>query len=189
MGGSGMIAIERGKDLDDTVLHKGIMTGPTSSLTCMTQTGEMIWTKPQSVHSSPNMIQQLKVWPDRPTLFVATFTPEQDGLPCLIDADTGKERWRMKGSKQTPGRPIQVDSLDLDADGNPEVIYVAVQSADGSNPQGRQKDAATIYCINGDNGACSLGARNSFQESPRPVCPRCRTPRHGLRIKAPHSRH
>ena len=138
--------------MDDTVLHKGIMTGPTSSLTCMTQTGEMIWTKPQSVHSSPNMIQQLKVWPDRPTLFVATFTPEQDGLPCLIDADTGKERWRMKGSKQTPGRPIQVDSLDLDADGNPEVIYVAVQSADVSNPQGRQKDAATIYCINGDTG-------------------------------------
>ena len=139
------------------------MTGPTSSLTCMTQTGEMIWTKPQSVHSSPNMIQQLKVWPDRPTLFVATFTPEQDGLPCLIDADTGKERWRMKGLKQTPGRPIQVNSRDLDADGNPEVIYVAVQLADARKSPRATKRRSIDLLHQWRNGASGLGARNSLR--------------------------
>ena len=151
LGGSGMVAIERGKDLDDWVISKK-MSGSTSSLTCMTQTGETIWTKSQSIHSTPNMIRQLKVWPDRPTLFVATRTPDVDGLPCLIDANTGKEIWRIRGAKRVPARPIQIDSRDLDADGKPEIIYVAVQLTDDSSFQGRPTDSATIYCISGATG-------------------------------------
>ena len=151
LGDSGLIAIERGKGLDDWVLSKKMM-GPTSALTCMTQSGEIIWTKSQSIHSMPNMIRQLKVWPDRPTLFVATRTPDVDGLPCLIDANTGKDIWRIKGMQRVPGRPIQIDSRDLDADGKPEIIYVAVQLADDATPRGRQDDSATIYCISGATG-------------------------------------
>jgi len=150
-GGGGMVVIERGQDLDDLIVN--IKTSqPNSALTCMTQTGETIWTKSHSIHSWPNIIQQLKVWADRPTLFVATRTPSIDGLPCLIDANTGKEIWRIKGAARVPARPIQLDSRDLDADGKPEIIYVAVQLTDDSSFQGRPTDSATIYCISGATG-------------------------------------
>ena len=118
----------------------------------MTQTGETIWTKTQSINSWPHIIRQLKVWPDRPTVFVATQSPEIDGLPCLIDADTGKEIWRIKGAQRVPAKPIQIDSRDLDADGKPEIIYVAVQAGDYGERIGSPTDSATIYCINGATG-------------------------------------
>ena len=152
LGGSGMVAIERGGNFDDWVLSKTIKGSSSSVLTCMNQNGETIWTKACSIRGTPTMIHQLKVWPDRPTLFMATPTPNTDGLPCLIDASTGKEIWRIRNAKRVPARPIQVDSRDLDADGKPEIIYVAVQFNDDKNLQSRPTDSATIYCIGGATG-------------------------------------
>ena len=151
LGGSGLVPIVQPDGSDDHVLSIKAM-GSQSMLQCSDHRGRSLWSKTLSINSSPYVIRQLKVWDDRPTIFFSMPTPDRDGMPQLIDAETGHTIWKMQSTKVLPSRIVNLEVTDLEHDGEPELLLLAMAYSGPNDWFKSARQSARLYCLEGNSG-------------------------------------